>query len=573
MRTELTLANITRPSWRSRIASPYVLAFGFTIAAVLVFVLNFFVLNQGMPTWWSDTYEYAVAASNLSEGRGLVTTAHYVLDTWLLRNHPPPLPYVHHDNGLPLWMGFIMYLFGSNATAVGLTGGIAYILSVPLTFLLGYKVYNQYIGAFAALLALINIQLITYGVTGLSEVPYAFFMTLFLLVLYVARNRWMLLLAGALFGWLWVFRSNTMAALPWVLLFVGIAPLAAKSMFGHSARWFEVIRYARRDVLLNLAPFVIGMLLIVTPNFIRAYETLGNPLYNINSMYALVFNTNAFDGKTKEFLSDIAIDVSPVEFILAHPDQLWSKITYQLPRQLEFLWNGGLSDTPTVVDAIQIVLLLLGAIIPRRGETQQQRLFRWMIYATVSSAIVLGSVTTLRWRHFYGYVPVLMIFIAEFVLRVTDIKWEQVAPRLSVLKNPLVVMGVVTLIFGYFSLAAVLRTAQNGQALDLQYRQMARWLRRTTPPDAVVLIWRDKASYGRQNALAWYSNRETAELAPTTAEYFEQQRGEKSLYVMFVDYDSQRFPTVLAETGLENFAQVAGSPLKNEWHAALFAAP
>lgn len=573
MQTELFLTDIARPSWRSWLTSPFTLAFGFTLAAIVVFGFNFYVLNGGMPTWWSDTYEYAVAASNLSEGKGLVTTAYYVLDTWLLRNYPLPQPYVHHDNGLPLWMGFIMYLFGSNATAIGLTGGIAYILSVPLTFFLGYKIYDKTTGAFAALLTLINIQLITYGVTGLSEVPYAFFMTLFMLVLYTARNRWMLFLAGALFGWLWVFRSNTMSALPWVLLFVGLAPLAAGGLLGRSVRWFEVVWQARRDVLLRLAPFVVGMLLVLTPNMLRAYETLGNPLYNINSMYALVFNTGAFDGKTKEFLSDVAPDTSAVEYILAHPDQLWSKATYQLPRQLGFLWNGGLSDTPTVVDAIQILLLALGAIILRRGETGQQRLFRWMIYATILSAIVLGSVTTLRWRHFYGYVPVLMIFVAKVILTVTDVDWDRIAPRLTFLKNPILVMSVVTVVFGYYSLAAVVRTASGGQALDLQYRQMARWLRQTTPPDSIILIWRDDASYGRQNALAFYSNRETTELAPFTAEYFKQQHGEKNMYVMFVDYDSRRFPAVLAETGLAHFELAASSPPDNEWHGALFAAP
>lgn len=573
MQTDLTLTNVTQPSWRSLISSNLTIAIGFGIAALAVFSFNFFVLNGGMPTWWADTYEYAVAARNLSEGHGLVTTAYYVLDTYLLQKFPLPQPYVHHDTGLPLWMGFVMFLFGEDAKGIGWTGGIAYILCVPLTFLLGSRVFNRTIGVFAALLALINIQLITYSVTGLSEMPYAFFMTLFLFSLYTARNKWMWLLAGLLFGWLWVFRSNTLAVLPWALLFVALAPLAGKNLFGRHLRWFEVIWTARRDVLLRLMPFVIGALLIVTPNFIRAYQTLGSPLYNINSMYALVFNTNAFEGKTKEFLSDVAPDFSPPEYILAHPDQLWSKMTYQLPQQLGFLWNGGLSDTPTVVDAIQIVLLLLGAVIPRRGETQKQRLFRWMIYACVLSAILLGSVTTLRWRHFYGYVPVLMIFVAEFVLRATTIKWERVSARLTVLKNPAVLIGLTILVFGYFSLIAVLNTAQNGQELDRQYRQMGRWLREVVPPNGIVLIWRDGASYGRQNALAWYSDRETVELTEFTADYFEKQRGEQEMYVMFVNTDPMFYPDALRETGLEHFHEVAERPLANGWGSFLYAAP
>lgn len=573
MQTDLTLTNVTQPSSRSLISSSYTIAIGFTLAALSIFALNFFVLNGGRPTWWPDTYEYAVAATNLSEGRGLVTTAYYVLDTYLLQSYPLPHPYVHHDTGLPLLMGFVMFLLGSDAGAIGWTGGIAYILTVPLTFLLGYKLFSKPIGVFAALLALINIQLITYSVTGLSETPYAFFMTVFLLVLYIARNRWMIFLAGALLGWLWVLRSNTMAILPWAVLYAGLAPLAAKGLFGRQLRWFDVIWSARRETVLRLVPFVIGMLLVVTPNFIRAYETLGSPLYNINSMYALVFNTNAFEGKTKEFLSDVAPDLHPPEFILTHPDQLWSKITYQLPQQARFLWNGGISDTATVVDAIQIILLLLGAILPRRGETQKQRFFRWMIYATVLSALALGSVTTLRWRHFYGYVPVLMIFVAEFVLRINVINWRRSAPRLGFLKNPALVIAAVTLLFAYFSLHGVLQAAESGQALDRQYQQMGRWLQETTPPNAIVLIWRDGASYGRQNALAWYSARETVELSEFTADYFETRRGEQAMYVMFVNTDPIYYPAALAETGLEHFRQVAERPLSNDWGAFLYAAP
>ncbi|MCC7161294.1 MAG: hypothetical protein IT331_02280 [Anaerolineae bacterium] len=573
MQTDLTLTNVTQPSWRSILAFSFVIAFGFAFAALCIFALNFFVLNGGMPAWWPDTYEYAVAAKNVSEGRGLVTTASYVLDTFLLRDFGVPQPYVHHDTGLPLWMGFVMYFFGSDAEGVGWTGGISYILTVPLTFLLGMRLYNKAIGVLAALLALINIQLITYSVTGLSEMPYAFFMTLFLLTLYVARNRWMLLLAGALFGWLWVFRSNTIAALPWVLLFVALAPLAARSLFGRHVRLFQIIYLARRDIFLRLTPFLLGMLLVVTPNFVRAYQTLGNPLYNINSMYALVFNTDAFAGKTKEFLSDVAPDWTAPEYILTHPDQLWNKVTYQVPQQLGFLWNGGLSETPTVVDAIQIILLLLGAFIPRRGETQQQRLFRWMIYATILSGFALGAVTTLRWRHFYGYLPVLLVLVAEFVLRANSLKWKRVSARLGFMNKPAFVIAIVTLVFGLFTLRTVLQTTENGQMLDRQYRQMGRWLRENVPPDAIVLIWRAGASYGRQNALAWYSDRETAELAEYTADYFARQRGEREMYVMFVNLDPVYYPAALAETGLEHFTEVSERPLANGWGAFLYAAP
>ena len=73
-------------------------------------------------------------------------TADYVLDVWLMRTMSLPLPYIHHDVGLPLLMGLLMRVFGSENSVVGWTGGIFYVLTIPLTFLFGWKLYGKAVG-------------------------------------------------------------------------------------------------------------------------------------------------------------------------------------------------------------------------------------------------------------------------------------------------------------------------------------------------------------------------------------------------------------------------------------------
>lgn len=559
-----------RPAAGSLLYSPYGVALLLGLGALALFLLYYLVLNQGTPTWWSDTYEYAVAARNVAEGRGLTNTAHYVLDTWLLRDFALPLPYVHHDVGLAVLMGAVMFSLRDFNAAVGWTGGIFYVAVVPLTFFFGWKLYNKFVGLLAALLALMNVQLLSYSTTGLSEVPYAFFMTLFWFELYRGRTRLEFFLSGGLFGWLWILRSNTLSALPWVLVFLVLAPDASARTFSITRQMFVSLWSTRRALLARVALFAAGLLLVLSPNLIRNYQTLGNPFYTVSSMYALVFYTDVFEGKNTEIFSNIGTDLNPVQYVLTHPDQLWSKMNYQLPQTFEYLWKGGLFE-PTIVDAIEIVLFLVGALIPRRNELPRRRLFRWLIYLCIASALLLGSITHLRWRHLYGFLPVVLIFIAEFVLRLTEI--SPTTTRLKFLFSPLFIIVVVTTALAVPSALGVLRTVHNGHVLDREYRQMGRWLRQNTPDDALILIERGDASFGMQNAMAWYGRREIAEFADFTAQYFQGQRGARPLYVLFVMTKPQTHENALFKTGLGKYHEIADRPSQMGLNAVLYAPP
>jgi hypothetical protein len=128
-------------------------------------------------------------------------------------------------------------------------------------------------------------------------------------------------------------------------------------------------------------------------------------------------------------------------------------------------------------------------------------------------------------------------------------------------------------VFTILSIIGVMRQVENGQALDSQYRQMGLWLEQLTTDDAVILVWRGQEPYGMQNALAWYSNRETAELAPTTAEYFAEKRGEANLFVVFTNQGPNQNKEALTEVGLDHFIQVSERSAADGWSGFLYAAP
>lgn len=190
-------------------------ALGFGLGAFFVYVVYFVGLNGSVPSWWTDSYEYAQVGRNFAQGLGLVTSAPHVIEAWLLRAQALPLPYLLHDPGQPLLLALFFKLFGASDATVGWATGTFYILIPPLTYLFARRAFNPTVAAVAAFLALCNNQLIAFGMTGLSEVPYAFFITCALYSLYRHRAWWDLLLTGALFGWLVVLRSNS---LPFVVL-------------------------------------------------------------------------------------------------------------------------------------------------------------------------------------------------------------------------------------------------------------------------------------------------------------------------------------------------------------------
>lgn len=557
-----------RFSWHA----PWVHAVGFAVGALLVFVYFYVVLNQSLPTWWTDSYEYAQVGRNLAEGRGLVTFSPHVVEAWLLRAQNLPLPYLLHDPGQALLLGFFFKLFGVNDATVGWATGVWYIMIPPLTYLFARRLFNPAVAAVAGILAIVNNQLIAFGMTGLSEVPYAFFFTCFLYSLYRQTRWWEILISGILFGWLAILRSN---ALPLFVLCGVFVLLDPPEQVGWQLRkeLHELIRSVRAP-LLRLALFAVGFALVLLPNAARNESLIKNPLYNAASIYSLIFYTSAFEGKTADFLSMPGVEIDPVSYLAAHPDQLVSKMSYQLSRTLEQLWEGGIDNRFTGIDALLIVLLLIGAVVPRRNENARQRYFRWLIYLAIAGALVIGSMTNLRWRHLYGFIPAILILDAEVLylgLRAAQTRLNRLTGR----QMPFlpIALSIVLVSLSILGLNAAAHASAIGDADNKTYRKVAQWFEKQAPENAIVLAENGVASFGIVSALAWYTGREFVEYSDYTAQTIPAKRGDKPLYLLAISTDATGRDAMLATGVFSDYVEIARLKRANLADAVLFAPP
>ena len=485
----------------------------------LVFLLYFRVLQGGYPSLWSDTYEYADVARSIAAGEGIVAHSATVMETWMLGPGPFPLPYLFHDVGHSLLMALFFRVFGASETTIGWTSGTFFLLLPCLTFLVGLRVFSsRRLALLAAVLVLINAQLLSYSTTGLSELPYAFFLTLLLGILYHAPRPRGLVLAGLVYGALVTLRSNALPFLPLIALHVW---LDAPGSDSEEAAGSAGSHAATRARLVRLLPFLAGLALVLTPNMLRTYRYLGRPIGTVASAYMPVFYTSAIEGKSKTLFSQPGLDVDPARFLLAHPAELLWKVRYQLDDTVSRLVSGG-GLKGNWADAIQIFLFLFGALVAPPSETRRQRRFRWLIYGLVFLALAAGSVFHLRWRHLYGFLPIVMLYNAELVNRLAG-------PGTAGLRA---CAGFVVLLlaFGMVRVWLVERSPGDSERVSHEryHDALATFIARKTPAEAVVLTKVD--GLGELRALGWYSGRQIVELSDYTLAKLRDVR--QPLYVM-----------------------------------------
>ena len=475
-------------------------------AGFLVFFAYFVLLRKGHAWFWTDTYEYAQVARSIARGEGIKSRMSYVLEVWMLYKGTLPLPYFLHDLGNCLLMAAFFKAFGASDPVVAWTSGTFFVLMPSLTFLLGSRLFSARVGLFAAGLVLINTQLLIYSATGLSEVPYAFLLTAFFYVLHHERTRWGSTMSGVLYGALATLRSNSIPFLPWIMLFL-LVDRRAEAPSGDVVSqqgWFRAAGRGGRRALGHLGLFLLGLGVAYGPTAARNYVWFGHPLYNSINRYVLIWSTSAIPEKAGSILSRPGVDVDPNMFVLQHPGELLRKAARQIARTIGLLLEGGITTDKHFGDAVLIFLFLLSVLAPPGDEEVREKRFRMLVYTSLLTAILAGAVTNLQWRHLYGFIPLVLIYVAELLLRLIDRSGRAKGPRGTMapasLSSP-AVLGVLALLAA-FEMGAVIESTRFGQDAQVsrEFRSYAAMVARQTPPNAIVLTRPGRLMYG----LAWY---------------------------------------------------------------------
>ena len=117
-----------------------------------------------------------------------------------------------------------------------------------------------------------------------------------------------------------------------------------------------------------------GFSVLFVPNSIRNYVWLHNPLYNVNSVYSLVWYTSAIAGKSQEVFSMAGLNIDPIRFIAAHPAELLNKIQFQLGRTIDQLLGGGVLYPNNRADGFLILLFTLSVLAPPANEKPRPKI-------------------------------------------------------------------------------------------------------------------------------------------------------------------------------------------------------
>ncbi len=250
-------------------------------AAVLAF-LYYRMLFPGLVN--PDALGFAQLARNLSEGRGFTT---YTLMPLALSHGANPAAQPDLTHG-PLYPLLLALAFGSplgaKESTAAILSGLFYVLTVPLVYLLGTRLFSRQVGYLAALVFAVNSLALEYSISGLPITLYVFLTTALLLVVQrlaaaggasggFPRGQFALL--GALAALLYLTDPIFIFAVPVVLV---------------TAAW---LGGARR---LPAAAICAGVfLLLAGPWMLRFGRLTGNPFLGLRGAELFMF-TGAYPG-------------------------------------------------------------------------------------------------------------------------------------------------------------------------------------------------------------------------------------------------------------------------------------
>lgn len=487
---------------------PSAVAFGLG----LVCFLTYFVMVQARePAYWPDSYEYAQVGRNLSEGRGLRTSALLERELAELGADELPAPYFLHDPGQALLVALFFRLFGASGATLAWVSGVSFALSCALAAALGGRLFGSHVRLPTAILVATATPMLEFSATGLSESTTACAFTGFLLMLVRAQgSTWGLFLAGLAYGVAVLVRSNALPFLPLLLAWTAV-DLPPSSRALRERRLWPALGF-RWAALLG------GLVLVLAPSALRNFRELGSPLFSVAGGAGLVRGTELVH---EDPLRSFTL-LPETSAVLAHPDMLVRKSRAEIRRMVSSLFAGGLEPHATGA-ALILLFLAVGLSGAPAEEPAHRRHFRILLLGCIGVAILVGSLFELRWRHLYGFVPAAMALVAGFlVTEVGRAASGDLSYRIR-LAGVLVVaalLGVLPLCGRPLTLDALDR--------DRAYRALGLFLRQSTPESAVVLV--EATPLIPLSTLAWYGGRTYVAFSEGTLERMGPATAARPLY-------------------------------------------
>ena len=166
---------------------------GLCAVATIIGVASF----DRLPSVIGDNAEFAILAKSIAAGHGM----RYL-------NHPDLLASTKYPPGFPLMLAMWIPLFGSSMFMMKIVVLVCYVLMVPAAFLFGRRLVSEDLSLVAALMVATSASILPYSHEVLSDVPYALFgLVTLVLVSRPGARRTELWVGLAVCLWAYVVRS------------------------------------------------------------------------------------------------------------------------------------------------------------------------------------------------------------------------------------------------------------------------------------------------------------------------------------------------------------------------------
>lgn len=164
----------------------WLLLLGLLVGPPLLLVLYYKVMFPGLVN--GDALDFAQLGRNMSSGRGFIT---YVLRPLTLVQGVGPLrqPDTLHGPLFPFFQALGIGALGAKDAVAAGVSGLFYLLTIPVLYLLGTRLFNRTVGVVAALIFATSSMMLEYAISGLPITLYVFLTTALMLVLHRLAGR------------------------------------------------------------------------------------------------------------------------------------------------------------------------------------------------------------------------------------------------------------------------------------------------------------------------------------------------------------------------------------------------
>lgn len=367
------------PSWMS---FRFLIFFLFLLAVIVWY--GFYAIHTKEISG-SDDREYASIARNIVNGKGIVRNFIYPVDINFFGKLP--VPEFMHPPGYPLILAGFFKLFGISDVAALLPSYLSYFILVILFFYFVKPYVETQTAVVATVILIFSKDILDVSIVALSEAVYTLFLFLFFMVFVKAKSLRGIFLAGILLGASHLIRQNIYPFL--IPLFVSLyfhpdLPRSKKMIF-----------------------FIIGILIPLIPDMVRSYINTGSPFFSYGK-FVLMAYTEKYPGLS--IYRDIQ-NPPLVEFLREASGQIVLKYLTNLGNILKEI----ISNFNPCLLVFFVLEMLYWQISP------EWKRIKMLFISLFASQILFVSLFTSTHRFFIPFLPMMILFASQSVLRVPNI--------------------------------------------------------------------------------------------------------------------------------------------------------